>query len=1086
MPNTVRKPHAPAVSRLLNSDDRFWRAERVGQSGFVVERVAPRAEYLHGGPVTLIWSEGSQPHQKPEARQARQNERKAEMRAFLEEHGYALFVPPAGHLVVLTPEGAKETKQATAQADDLLGDATRQVRSFHSLPRSEEGENRTSVVSRSEARAELVLALRYNHKGVSCENGRSAITDKHSHTAFRPIGEATGTGPYLVRTEQPRSGDLSRHTSLTDAQRAAEELAGGGPDDAAQEWIWRTRGVARWQEAGACEWQLYVSAVQDPGGEGRPGRSTGFRVYGPGTEPPRVRPVVLDVAHTLFVDGIERHRGVEADRVRTYVSNGWRQGMDMDQDEKGTVRIEDRRYVPQQPAPAHGVAVGHLPQYGDDTYVAGAAHALMAAGHIGAPCDAQGCAGSGFFVELAARRAAVLVHYLIDGESLPHEGGTSGHARLSSYAQALSDAGWAVVSVSARSVHAVLEQGEPVSPANEGGRPTLTDQGLYDMYEGEHLAYRGVNPDVVLNKACAAEDGAAVGADGTVTVEGGLRFVPAPHRRRITMREGKLSLAEQEMAENYRLAGAAEGRVVASLTAQQVRSILVRTLKGNYAAQCSVWVETDEHGRAVIFAKLIPSELPTQYVPEVDKPASETKDIEARVSAEDGAPAAAAGAESRPELRREVTPLGTVYRFSIGGEPYVTWGTGRDWQVDRMPSRAHAARSAVVRCAPSRVKAVCAAVEKVRAVDAATSEAERVAGLNRSLRHHQKQGRQVIHSVTGQLMKWAPRGGDDLQPWQWAELRGVSRDTAHRAAAAALDIRAVTLGFLPQDAESLDVRDAVARLVQAGHTPAAMYGHDADECRGAAGFFVQPSEAGRLAVYHFLHGLSSVTRPWSQEVDAYREAFAGGGWTVEPETRRCLYVRREQAPGAVRLKAVEGAESYLVRQAERAMKDASGVPFISPAREPRRILALRSDCLRARCSHTGSGEVEHRNLQAEWTRRFQEAGFQDVREVRCGVSALWPTTEPTRALVEHIGPMDDFCYRVTFPGWGAHVGGMLRFVTAGVGGCGYMVKSFTGQLAARGWVREFHGAVTALACHWGLPAEEVEFSQTPRGAVSDL
>ncbi|MFD3923053.1 hypothetical protein [Streptomyces sp. NPDC058595] len=340
MTATPRTPHAPTVSRLLNRQPEFWRSPRAGERGFAVEQVTRDTEHWHGGPVTISWSEGWNPPTDqrtfPEPRAYVERKKKAEMRAFLEGLRFAVFTAPAGHLVLLTPEGAAATATASARADDLLGTA-HQILAVSTTGLA--GERRTDIrhISRDRAHAELVLALRYRADDVSQENGSAVIGDDFSRTEYRRLGgEAAGDGPYALRTVLGDGVPISRHATRESAQEAGRGYAGAlvGSAGSPESWRWKPRDESRWAGKDLFEWELT--------GE----ESTGFVVRGPRTEPPRTRSEVRDVPHRLIVDGAQRHAALSPAWIASRVRNARLHGAGMEQEPDGTVRIESRRYEP--------------------------------------------------------------------------------------------------------------------------------------------------------------------------------------------------------------------------------------------------------------------------------------------------------------------------------------------------------------------------------------------------------------------------------------------------------------------------------------------------------------------------------------------------------------------------------------------------------------------------------------------------------------------------------------------------------------------------------------------------------------------
>jgi hypothetical protein len=111
---TARRPHAPTVSRILAAAgySRHYRRD----PGFVVENV-PLAKGLHGGRITLIWTETRAPY--GDERRAVERKRKEEMRESLITRGYAVRVHPEhGHLVLIDPEDATDADMRTEQPAD--------------------------------------------------------------------------------------------------------------------------------------------------------------------------------------------------------------------------------------------------------------------------------------------------------------------------------------------------------------------------------------------------------------------------------------------------------------------------------------------------------------------------------------------------------------------------------------------------------------------------------------------------------------------------------------------------------------------------------------------------------------------------------------------------------------------------------------------------------------------------------------------------------------------------------------------------------------------------------------------------------
>lgn len=175
---------------------------------------------------------------------------------------------------------------------------------------------------------------------------------------------------------------------------------------------------------------------------------------------------------------------------------------------------------------------------------------------------------------------------------------------------------------------------EPVAAADEG---PLVDAGiLYDVHDDEGLKQRGINPGTVKARTDKAGDAVAREPGGVLLIEG-IRYVPNPARRRITA-DGQLSIPTTDMADEYTVHDADKQYRV---PAPGVRAILRRLLTGGYAAVGSAWVETDEQGREVIYAKHIPSELATRYVPVTEEKPGSLLRLEPLAGSKQGRPTSA-------------------------------------------------------------------------------------------------------------------------------------------------------------------------------------------------------------------------------------------------------------------------------------------------------------------------------------------------------------------------------------------------------------------------------------------------------------
>lgn len=122
------------------------------------------------------------------------------------------------------------------------------------------------------------------------------------------------------------------------------------------------------------------------------------------------------------------------------------------------------------------------------------------------------------------------------------------------------------------------------------------------------------------------------------------------------------------------------------------------------------------------------------------------------------------------------------------------------------------------------------------------------------------------------------------------------------------------LGADPKHADNDSVRDAVAALTAAGHTPALLSGETDDDDNDSAqgtGFRVEPRDGDRVYVYHLVKGVDSWRSLSDDErrsfLRAYRAALRAAGWECDGRLFRCVHAwRTAPLPEGVTLAQTRG------------------------------------------------------------------------------------------------------------------------------------------------------------------------------------
>ncbi|MFB7649344.1 hypothetical protein ACFC0S_16200 [Streptomyces sp. NPDC056084] len=163
---------------------------------------------------------------------------------------------------------------------------------------------------------------------------------------------------------------------------------------------------------------------------------------------------------------------------------------------------------------------------------------------------------------------------------------------------------------------------------------------------------------------------------------------------------------------------------------------------------------------------------------------------------------------------------------------------------------------------------------------------------------------------------------------------------------------------------------------------------------------------------------------------------------------------------------------YRARLAKAVLDEAPGQPMWSTGGDPKSIVALHYHA--GRCDQSAKRRREHADLNAQWTSLLENVGFT-VRAGRCGVVATC-ALPPTRAVVEPVGPAEEFTRKVTFPDH--KVGGLLRLEPT-YASADYSVLTDDGDFL---WsVKTIDQGVAALALYWGLPDDDIPTTHVPRG-----
>ncbi|MEV1042958.1 hypothetical protein AB0J01_41320 [Streptomyces sp. NPDC050204] len=154
---------------------------------------------------------------------------------------------------------------------------------------------------------------------------------------------------------------------------------------------------------------------------------------------------------------------------------------------------------------------------------------------------------------------------------------------------------------------------------------------------------------------------------------------------------------------------------------------------------------------------------------------------------------------------------------------------------------------------------------------------------------------------------------------------------------------------------------------------------------------------------------------------------------------------------------------YRYRLARTVLADAPGQPMWSTGGDPKSIVAVHYHA--GRCDQSAKRIREHVELNGAWTRLLESVGFT-ARSGRCGIVATCALPS-TRAVVEPIGPAEEFTRKVTFPDYG--IGGLLRLEPT-YASADYSVLTEDGDFL---WsVKTLDSGVAALALHWGLPDDD--------------
>ncbi|MEV8396680.1 hypothetical protein [Streptomyces niveus] len=1000
---TIRKPHAPTVSKLLNRQPEFWRRPRIGASGFIVEKVAPRVEDVHGGPMTIMWTEGYSRTDKRtfEERSAVEHKMRAEMRAFLEGIGFAVFVAPFGHLVLLTPEGAAATATASVRADELLG-VTCRVLAVKTTDIGGERSTEVRHIPRDQAHAELVLALRYNADGVSEENGNAVFGDRWSRTEYLLLGaENVGDGPFELRARLGDGAPISRHATRESAQEAARGYAQGLAtlSGSPESWNWKRRN--EWAEENLCEWELI-------GGDG----SAGFVVRGPRT----ARPEVLDVPHRLLIDGVERHPALSPERIGVNALNLWRSGKDVEQEPDGTVYIKLRRYEPLRVREVTADRTGTLSlpderfaaryslhmankSYGDESGPIIRdllSKLLLSTGGTRVWAEDSDAAFPTLYTISAVREGVMVYRPEPESEAAPVDEVVRAGTHF------VQDTGRTADGVK------VYECPECVS---SGGLAGFVDRPCTPEQEQERAAeYATSMRRVYLEAARTLLDmaGVAVVPDGGGG--SGVRLYP--------------------------VAGARAVRVVTVLDGQEHERMPVSLWTEESKAQRGEWMLHWGDARQTL------RDGGWLHVLTNTRPAGTDADpvmfeAPAGIEEEQGQPVRFAGHRlpTTPETV-EVPVRGGLE--SVEGFRCVDCGRG-----------CYMAGFGNLPCTPPTAPEP----EPVPA-----PEAGPLVDLGTLYDVHDD-GKLKQRGINPGVVKAAvDKAGDAVA----REPGGVLRIEGTR--------------YVPNPARRRITAAGQLSIRTADMADEYTIDHDGER-------HWMPAKGVRSVLRRVVAGTyAAVGSAWVETDEQGREVIYAKHIPSELPGQYVPVTVDRSSGSLSRLEPLAGStKSYELRHAIHTLDGAPGKPFVAHAGRPDRLVVMPDRCLTGTCRLSAA---QHDEYRAQWSARLEAVGFLDVRPGKCGMSVTWPELEPTKVVMRHVGPWNEFSYEVEFPQWG--VGGQFEnwYTRAS---SGVTVTASTGaRLDGAGTrVSDRETAARVLAVYWGIPSDRFEIQELGRGASAN-
>ncbi|MFE5847720.1 hypothetical protein ACFQ7N_39480 [Streptomyces niveus] len=995
MTTTPRTPHAPTVSKLLNRQPEFFRSPHIGTSGFIVEKVAPRVEYMHGGPTTLLWTEAYNPRTDKrtfEERSAVERKMKAQMRAFLEGIGFAVFTAPGGHLVLLTPEGAAATTTASVRADELFG-ATLRVLAVKTTDLAEERSTEVRHIPRNQAHAELVLALRYNADGVSEENGNAVVGDRFSRTEYLRLGaENVGDGPYELRARLGDGAPISRHTTRESAQEAgrgyAEGLAtwAGAPES----WQWKLRDESRWAGQDVCEWELV--------GE----ESTGFVVRGPRTDPPRTRPEVRDVPHRLLVGGEERHPALSPGRIRTNVRNAWHSGTDMEQEPDGTVRIGQWRYEPLRvrevtPEPAGRITLPLEPFAPLYSLYRGKRWEEHEFGRIvcmrlrcltdtaGARVWAEETPSPSFYT--LSPDVGDLIVYRPEQESETAQASEAVRAGT----HLVRDTGLVADGIN---VYHCPECG------NSGGLTSFIKRPCTEEMQKERAAEYATSMQRVYLEAArtllgmARIDVVPDGGEGS-----GVRLYPAPGARAV--------------------------RLVTVLGGQDHERMPSEQWTEASSAQRAEWMRYWGGARMTLQGggwRQATGDDPVLF---------EAPD---GIEGECAHPVRFAG-HRLPTTPEAVEVLVRGGLKSVQGFRCVDCGKGCFLEG-----------FAVLRCAPPTAPVPETETE---------TETGPLVDLNTLYDVHDD-GKLKQRGINPGVVKAAvDKAGDAVarEPGGVLRIKGIryvpNPERRRITAAGQLSIRTADMA----DEYTID--------------------HDGER-------HWMPAKGVRSVLRRVVAGTyAAVGSAWVETDEQGREVIFAKHIPSELPGQYVPVTVDRSSGSLSRLEPLAGStKSYELRHAIHTLDGAPGEPFVSYGRTPERLVVVPDKCLTRTCRMSAA---QHDEYRAQWAERLEAMGFLDVRPGKCGMSVTWPEPEPTKVVIRHTGPWNEFLYEVEFPEWGSVGGQFENWHTRASSGVKVTASTGTRLDGAGTRVPDRETAARVLAVYWGIPSDRFAIQEFGRG-----